>query len=319
MIDRQDERVFAHDDGAGATAGLADRATAARSVRRIPDGAVDCHVHVFDPRRPFAAERTYTPGPATVADLTAFLRGLSLTRAVLVQPSVYGDDNRALVDALQALGPATARGVAVIDPDRVTDDGLRELARAGVTGVRVNLHTRGEDREKAAVDAVARTVRRVAPFDMAVQIYTELALVAALEETIAASPVPVVLDHFAGAQAEAGPAQPGFSAVLRLLDAGRAWVKLSAAYRAARDAPDYPSLAAIAHALIAANPDHLVWASDWPHTGGGAGRAARSPTDIEPFRTIDDAGALALLASWTHDDAVHRRILVDNPVRLFRF
>jgi predicted TIM-barrel fold metal-dependent hydrolase len=285
-------------------------------------GAVDGHVHVFDPRFPFAPARTYTPPAATVADLRAHLARLGVDRTVLVQPSVYGDDNRALLDALDALGPAVARGIAVIDPAAVTDRQLRALRDAGVVGVRVNLHTKGEDRGQAAVAAVAQTARRIAAFDMVVQIYVDLALVAALEETIAAAPVPVVLDHFAGARVEPDhpdPAPPGHAALLRLLGDGRVWIKLSAPYRAARQAPDYPELAPLARTLVATNPDRLVWASDWPHTGGGEERQGREPTDIEPFRQVDDARTLALLAAWTGGDATRTKILVDNPARLFRF
>ncbi|MDC7785430.1 amidohydrolase family protein [Rhodoplanes sp. TEM] len=288
------------------------------------DGAiVDCHVHVFDPGFPFAADRTYTPGPATVADLRAFLAGLGVARAVLVQPSVYGDDNACLVAALAALGPAVARGIAVIDPATVPDDALTALARAGVVGVRVNLHTRGQDgiqdRGRAAVAAVAETIGRVAPLGFAVQLFVDLALVPALADTIAAAPVPVVLDHFAGARAAAGPGQPGLDVLLDLLAAGRVWIKLSGVYRAGREAPDYPDLAPLARRLIAANPDRLVWASDWPHTGGGAERAGRAATDIEPFRTVDDHRALAVLAEWAGDATTTKKILVDNPTRLFRF
>jgi predicted TIM-barrel fold metal-dependent hydrolase len=291
-------------------------------TRHRVSGAVDCHVHVFDPRFPFVAGRSYTPGTATVADLQAHLAGLGVDRTVLIQPSVYGDDNRALLDALDKLGPTTARGIAVIDPAAVTNQQLRALRDAGVTGVRVNLHTKGEDRGQAAVAAVAQTARRVAAFDMVVQIYADLALVAALEETIAASPVPVVLDHFAGARVEPGrPEQvpPGQAALLRLLGDGRVWIKLSAPYRAGRQAPDYPELVPLAHTLVATNPDRLVWASDWPHTGGGTERAGRKPTDIEPFRRVDDARTLALLAAWAGNDTTLTKILVDNPARLFRF
>ncbi|NVO14377.1 MAG: amidohydrolase family protein [Rhodoplanes sp.] len=287
-------------------------------------GAVDGHVHVFDPRFPFAEARSYTPPAATVDDLRAHLASLGVDRAVLVQPSVYGDDNRALLDTLEQLGPTTARGIAVIDPATVTDDQLRTLRDAGVVGVRVNLHTKGEDRAQAVVAAVAQTAQRVAPFDMVVQIYADLALVAALEDTIAASPVPVVLDHFAGARVEPGRSEsnrapPGHAALIRLLGDGRVWIKLSAPYRAARQAPDYPELAPLARTLITTNPDRLVWASDWPHTGGGDERQGRKPTDIEPFRQVDDARTLALLAAWAGDDATRTKILVDNPARLFRF
>ena len=285
----------------------------------LPAGATDCHCHIFDPARfPYAAERSYTPEKATLDDLRAFHANLGISRTVLVQPSVYGSDNRCLVDGLTKLGVGAARGIAVIDPATITDSELAALRNAGVVGIRVNLEVKGEGRG-VAVSAVSDALGRVAPLGFIVQLYVDLQLVEALADTIAASPVPVVLDHFGGAQARLGLEQPGFAVLLRLLGTGKAYVKLSAPYRASRDAPDYGDLAPVAQALIQTNRDRLVWASDWPHTGGGADRAARKPGDVEPFRIVDDARNLALLSAWAGDAQTHRTILVDNAARLFRF
>jgi predicted TIM-barrel fold metal-dependent hydrolase len=309
--------------GAGlATLGvvLASRTWAQSAPSAPPPGSVDCHVHVFDGDRfPFAENRSYTPGPATVSDLRAFLDEIGIDRAVLVQPSVYGTDNRALLDALGQLGPDTARAIAVVDPETVTDEELQALRDAGVVGVRINLAVAGEDSGAAAVQAVERMTSRVANHDMIVQVFADLPLLDALEETIAASPVPVVLDHFAGAKAAEGLEQPGFAALSRLLSAGHVWVKLSAPYRASERAPDYSDLQPIVQALVDGNPDRLVWASDWPHTGGGRDRANRKPTDIEPFREVDDAHILGLLSVWVPDEPTRHKILVDNAVALFKF
>lgn len=292
---------------------------ASTAATPLPTGATDCHCHIFDPARfLYAAERSYTPGQATLDDQKAFHASLGTSRVVLVQPSVYGSDNRCLVDGLTKLGVGTVRGIAVIDPATVTDNELAALRRAGVVGIRVNLEVKGEGRAAAAVNAVSEALGRVAPLGFVVQIYVDLQLVEALADTIAASPVPVVLDHFGGAQARLGLEQPGFAALLRLLGTGKAYVKLSAPYRASRDAPGYGDLAPIAQALIRSNRDRLVWASDWPHTGGGD-RAARKPGDVEPFRTVDDARNLALLSAWAEDEETRRAILVDNAARLFRF
>ncbi|MGW1420159.1 amidohydrolase family protein [Bradyrhizobium manausense] len=297
-----------------------EAATAAPKVQFPPAGTTDCHVHVFEPDRfPFAEPRTYTPGAASVTDLQSFRRGLGVDRLVLVQPSVYGDDNRCLLNGLRELGPGISRGIAVIDPDRIRDADLTKLTQGGVVGVRVNLNVKGEDRAAAAVAAVAKTMARVARPGLAVQIYVDLPLVEPLAETITASPVPVILDHFAGAKAALGPEQPGFATLLRLLDTGKVWVKLSAAYRASQRAPDYDDVAVLARTLIAANPERLIWASDWPHTGGGAERRERKPGEIEPFRQVDDAHLLSLLSSWTDDASIDRKILVDNPARLYGF
>jgi predicted TIM-barrel fold metal-dependent hydrolase len=296
------------------------RRTWAQVGMEVPAGAADCHVHVFDGARfPFAAKRSYTPGPATVNDLRAHLDGLGIGRTVLVQPSVYGTDNRCLLDALRQLGPEVARAIAVVDPAVVSDQELAALTGAGVVGLRINLAVQGEDRGAAAVEAVSKATARVADHGLVVQIFADMPLLEALEETIATAPVPVVLDHFAGAKAAEGTGQPGFAALERLLADGRVWVKLSAPYRASELAPNYGDLQPIVEAMVAANPDRLVWASDWPHTGGGRDRAARKPTDIEPFREIDDAHVLRQLAVWVPDPAQRRKILVDNAATLFRF
>ena len=303
----------------GAIAAMAQDVTAG-AARGVPRGAVDCHVHVLDPERfSYVPDRSYTPGPATLADLQAFHAKLGVTRAVLVQPSVYGTDNACLLEALGALGPETARGVAVVDPASVADAELDRLGRAGVVGLRVNLNVKGEARVKAAVDAVSRTVARAAPHGLAVQIYVDLPLVEALAETIAAAPVPVVLDHFGGARSEGGVDQPGFATLLRLLAAGDTWVKLSAPYRSSTQAPDYADMEPIVRALVAANPHNLVWASDWPHTGGGAERQGRKATDVEPFRQVDDAHTLGLLPAWSGRPDIDLAILTDNAAKLFRF
>ncbi len=313
-------RAFLAGAGALTVAGMSGTLALAQGAAGTPVGAVDCHVHVFDGTRfPFSEKRSYTPGLATVADLRAHLDGLGIDRVVLVQPSVYGADNACLLDALGQLGPDTARAIAVVDPASVTDAELAALKEAGVVGVRVNLATQGENRGDAAVEAVVRATERVAGHGLAVQIFADMPLLDPLESTLASAPVPIILDHFAGAKAAEGTGQPGFAALERLLAAGNVWVKLSAPYRASDAAPDYDDLQPIIAAMLTANADRLVWASDWPHTGGGRDRATRKPTDIEPFREIDDAHVLAQLAVFIPDAAQRQRVLVTNPAELFGF
>ena len=308
--------------GAGAMlAGAMSAGTVSIQAGEIPTGATDCHVHVFDPTRfPYAATRDYTPGVADLADLEKLRARLGISRLVLVQPSVYGTDNRCLLDALRRLTPRVARGIAVIDPTATTDDELHTLQRLGVVGVRINLNVKGRGYAAPAVRAMSQTLARVQPFGLIAQIYVDLALLEALSDTIEAATVPVLLDHFAGAQAQLGLDQPGFATLPRLLATGKVWIKLSAPYRASHQGPDYPDVAPIARELIRHKPDRMVWASDWPHTGNGAQRAAaRSSTDIEPFRVVEDAHVLGLLAAWAGNDATYRAILVDNPHRLYGF
>ena len=150
-----------------------------------------------------------------------------------------------------------------------------------------------------------------------VQMYTNLGVIKSIKDLVMASPVPVVFDHFGGAQAEQGLQQPGFSDLIDLVRAGRAYVKISAAYRSSTQAPAYADVAPLARALIEANPDRIVWGTDWPHPHGN--RPGFKPTDISPFFEIDDGLLLNQLALWAPDAAARRKILVDNPARLYGF
>lgn len=286
----------------------------------VPQGACDCHVHVFDPEHfPYAPDRTYTPGVAPVEELDRVRKRHGLSRVVLVQPSVYGTDNRCLLNALAILGPEVARGVAVIDPETASDVTLQDLYNAGVRGVRVNLESKGERSSGLARRALSATAERVAPFGLAVQVYADLRLIADIADDIAQSRVPLILDHFGGTKTAFGVDQYGFTALTELLRTGAVWVKLSGIYRASQAGPMFSDVRPVAAALIEANAGRLVWASDWPHTGSLAERAARQPTEIEPFQQIDDAHVLDLLAEWAGDPAQHHRILVDNAAQLFDF
>ncbi|HEX3500173.1 MAG TPA: amidohydrolase family protein [Stellaceae bacterium] len=284
----------------------------------VPRGACDCHTHVFGPpaQFPFTPQRSYTPGEASLEELLALQRDLHLDRVVIVQPSVYGTDNSCTVDALRRL-EGRGRAVAVIDDD-IGDAELEALHRAGARGVRVNLATAGLDDPDVARRRLAATTARIAPLNWHVQIYTGMAVIAALQEELAALPVPLVIDHFGGASASAGPAPPGFAALLALVGAGKAYVKLSAPYRSSSQRPDYADVASLAAPLIAANPARMLWGSDWPHPGGGR-KHGQSLEEIEPFFPEDDGLTLNLLAEWAPDPELRRQILVDNPARLYDF
>lgn len=284
---------------------------------KLPAGACDAHVHVFRPDvHPYAADRTYTPGRITSAQLAKFLKGHNLKRVVIVQPSVYGHDNRAMIDALGELGRRQARGIAVVDPATVTDETLADLEAAGVAGLRLNVATQGRGDLARSLRAADR---RLAGSDLHIQIYAPLPVVVANERVIAGVKRPVVLDHFGGARQGHASTAAGLRALMRLTRDGPAWVKLSGAYRVSSNAETmWNDAAALAVALIDAAPDRLVWGSDWPHTGGHGGRKG-SPLKIEPFQKIDDRAALAALADWCGDSATLRRILVANPAKLYGF
>lgn len=284
-----------------------------------PPGACDCHVHVFpDPARfPFWSGRAYTPPVATADDLLALQKAMGFERVVIVQPSVYGTDNAATLDGLRQLGPQRARGVAVIGAD-TTNAALDAMQEAGIRGIRVNLETGGVTDSAAAGRILDDAVARIQGRPWHLQVYARLPVIAALQERLSALPMPVVFDHFAGAAAAQGVEQPGFAAVIGLVRAGRAYVKISGAYRASSEAPDYPAVAPLTRALVAANPDRIVWGSDWPHPDS-VPVAGRKPTDIAPPMPIDDGRVLNLLAEWVPDAAQRRAILVDNPKRLYGF
>lgn len=285
----------------------------------LPAGSCDCHVHVFDPARfPYVPQRSYTPGVATVAELLAFEARLGIERVVLVQPSGYGSDNRCLMQALAELGPQRARGVAVVDVWQVSASEIEALHQGGVRSIRLNLEVKGEQGPETARRLLQQALQVAAHRQWSVQMYADLGLVESLEETLAGSRLPVVLDHFAGLKAARGLAQPGWSALLRLLrEAPLAplWVKLSAPYRASA-LPDWADLKPYVQALLAAAPGRLVWASDWPHTGS-AGQRSGDLARVEPFRRIDGGQVLDQLAGWVGDAGLWQRVLVDNPARLY--
>jgi predicted TIM-barrel fold metal-dependent hydrolase len=280
----------------------------------VPKGACDCHTHIFGPHAtfPLSPARRYTPQEALISDLEALHRALGIDRVVVVHPSPYGADNACTVDAVRKMG-ARARGVAVID-DKTSDAELDAMHAIGVRGLRVNLESFGESDPAVAGKYLQQTALRAARRGWHVQTFAKLSVVAALKDAILDLATPLVIDHFGLAQAALGTGQPGFAELLALLRSGKIYVKVSAAYRIST-APDYADVPPIARALIEANPDRIVWGSDWPHTQG-------SRLDIsisEPFRAEDNGAAINRLASWTRSDTELRKILVDNPARLYQF
>jgi predicted TIM-barrel fold metal-dependent hydrolase len=277
----------------------------------VPAGACDCHVHVFGPfdRFPLLADRLYTPGPAALPDLLAHQRALGLDRVVVVQPSPYGTDNSCMIDALRRLG-ARARGVAVIDPSAPAKM-LSGLNEAGIRGIRINLETGGVTDPGVARRRLVQAAEQAAPFGWHIQLYARLAVIASLHDVVCGLAVPIVLDHFARASAALGPDQPGLDAVLSLMRRGKAYVKLSAPRRISERA-DCRDAGTIAQALIRAGPAQILWGSDWPHPDARQG-------PIEPFHPDDDGLALNRLHAWTGSAGLTRRILVDNPARLYGF
>jgi predicted TIM-barrel fold metal-dependent hydrolase len=282
----------------------------------VPRGACDCHTHIHgDPGKfPFFPGRVYTPEMALPEEMAALHQALRMQRVVIVTPSVYGTDNSATLYGMKARG-ANARGVAVID-DKTPESELDAMARAGVRGIRLNLATGGAADPAAGRSRFERALERVKSRNWHVQIYTNLATISAIRDLVAVSPVPVVFDHFGGARAELGPQQAGFAQLLDLVRSGRAYVKISGAYRSSNLAPDYADVVPLARALIAANPERIVWGTDWPHPNSASGRKA---TELTPLFQIDDGRLLNQLPVWAPNAATRSMILVDNPARLYGF
>jgi predicted TIM-barrel fold metal-dependent hydrolase len=283
----------------------------------VPAGACDCHSHIHgDPAKfPYFAGRVYTPEEASPEEMSALHKALHIERVVIVTPSVYGTDNSATLFGIKARG-ATARGVAVID-DKTPEADLDAMNRAGFRGIRLNLATSGISDPNVGRHRFQAAVERVRTRNWHIQMFTGLATIAAIKDLVVASPVPVVFDHFGGAQAELGVDQPGFANLVELVRSGNAYVKISGAYRASKLAPDYPDVAPLARALIAANAERIVWGTDWPHPN--ATPPGKKPTDVTPMLQIDDGRLLNQLPAWAPDAAIRKKILVDNPARLYGF
>ncbi|SDP18798.1 amidohydrolase family protein [Afipia sp. GAS231] len=284
----------------------------------IPAGACDCHTHIHgDPAKfPFFAGRVYTPELASPEEMSGLHKTLKIERVVIVTPSVYGPDNSSTLYGMMARG-ASARGVAVID-DKTPESDLDTMQKQGFRGIRLNLATGGVNDPTVGRPRFSAAVERVKARGWHVQLFTSLAMISAIKDLVAASPVPVVFDHFGGAQAALGVGQPGFADLVELVKSGKAYVKISGAYRASKNGPDYADATPLAQALIAANADRIVWGTDWPHPDSVT-PAGKQITDVTPLFQIDDGRLLNQLPVWAPDAAIRKKILVDNPARLYRF
>jgi predicted TIM-barrel fold metal-dependent hydrolase len=299
---------------------LAKAAQPATAVNfEVPAGACDCHTHIHGDMRefPMFAGRVYTPEPALPEEMAQLHKALRMQRVVIVTPSVYGTDNSATLWGMKARGN-NARGVAVID-DKTPESELDAMARAGIRGIRINLATGGAAPDPAAArKRFQAAAERVKARGWHIQMYVTLPVISSIKDLVLASPVPVVFDHFGRAQAALGVAQPGFSDLVELLRSGKAYVKISGAYRVSHQGPDFADAAPLAKALIAANPERIVWGTDWPHPNSEP-MPGYGAMDVRPFFPIDDGRLLNQLPVWAPDAGVRKQILVDNPVRLYGF
>jgi D-galactarolactone isomerase len=269
---------------------------------KAPPNACDCHMHIYDSRFPAALTAKLRPGDATVDDYRRLQQRLGRTRNVVVTPSTYGTDNACTLDAMAKLGPS-ARGVAVVDMS-VTNAELTRLHDLGIRGIRFNLVQSGA----TTIEMLEPLSKRVNDLGWHVQIHMLADAIVENADLFQRLPSPIVFDHMARIPQPAGIDHPAFALVLKMLDHGRTWVKLSGAYMETKvGPPGFADVSKVARAYVKAAPERMVWASDWPH-----------PTE-KPDSKSDDAILFDRLPDWAPDDTIRNRILVDNPAALYGF
>jgi len=274
-----------------------------------PPKACDTHAHVFGPAQRFAyaADRSYTPPDAPLEKYLAMLDTLGFARGALVQGSAHGRDNSAMLDALERR-PDRLRGVAVADQN-VPAAELRRFAACGVRALRFNHFFRGGQlhyRGGVPLSAAQALAPLMKDLGWHLQLWIDVKDLPDTIPVLKSIGLPVVIDHMGRTDARAGIATPGFQSLLRLVGDGGCWAKLSGAHRLSTRAPDYPDARPFHEALVRANPEQLIWGTDWPHPR------------IEG--EMPDAGHLLdLFNAWTPDEGTRRKILADNPARLYGF
>ncbi len=276
----------------------------ARQPRFVaPRGTVDCHTHVFESKYTLTEPRDYTPPDSTIEDLRRLHQRLGVDRVVLTQPSVYGVDNSAILDAMDDLGDS-ARCVVAVN-QYITDQALQELDRNGVKGVRLNLdNIGGMPIELSELSVLAK---RIADLGWHFEFLFHGSAIIELAPMIKSLSVPVSIGHFGYMSATEGTKSAAFKTLLSLVESGDVWVKLSAPNRlGVGDEAPWPEVIPLARHLIAANPDRLLWGTDWPHPN----KFVAQPNDADLIEQIEH---------WAPDKETQHKILVDNPTKLYHF
>ena len=272
----------------------------------LPAGAVDCHAHVCGPAQefPYAEERIYTPPDATLGQYQSLLSMLGIDRAVLVQPSVYGTDNRAMLAALSA-NPNQFRGVAVVDSN-IADAELEKLHLAGVRGIRCNVVDVADKSAGLPMKELSAIAIRIKPFGWHLELLAHVNEYPDLATTFANFPVDLVFGHFGYSHARHGVHDAGFQGLLELLREQKAWVKMTGPYRICDGDFPYEDMRVFNDEVIKANSKRLIWGSDWPHV-------------MVKKHMPHDADLCDLLGSWVTDPSLRKAILSDNPCMLYDF
>jgi len=275
----------------------------------FPAGAVDCHAHVCGPASqfPYAKERIYTPPDATLESYQSLLGMLGIDRAVLVQPSVYGIDNQAMLAALRAHSQKF-RGVAVVsnNANDIQDQELEQLHAAGVRGIRCNIVDVADKSAGLPIQNLKSLAERIKPFGWHLELLMHVNEYPNLAKVFENFPVDLVFGHFGYSHAKHGTHDEGFQGLLDLLKNQQAWVKMTGPYRICDGDLPYSDMRPFNDAVIRANPKQLIWGSDWPHV-------------MVKKKMPHDADLCALFGDWVTDLALRKSILVDNPCILYDF
>ena len=272
----------------------------------LPPLSCDTHAHICGPAPlfPYSAARIYTPPDALLPVYRQLLGTLGVQRAVLVQPSIYGSDNRALLAAL-ATDPQHLRGVAVIDADTPQAE-LEHMHALGVRGVRCNIVDVKEGKGRLPMDELRALAQRIQPLGWHLEFLMHVDEFPDLDVLLADFPVDVVFGHLGYMKAGQSVDAPGFRALLRLLRGGRAWVKLTGPYRISGAPLPYADVTPFLHALLNAAPERIVWGTDWPHV---------MVKGVMP----NDGDLCDLLEQWVSDPLLRQQVLVSNPAQLYGF
>jgi len=268
---------------------------------KAPADSCDCHHHIFDARYPVDPKAVLRPGDALVTDYRAFQQRIGTSRNVVVQPSTYGIDNSITLDAVDAFGHQ-ARAVVVVN-DAIMEPALRRMHLRGARGIRFNLAQAGA----TTPEMIEPLAKRINDLGWHIQINAPAAKIIEIMPILEQVPTPIVFDHLAHIPEPEGVNHPLFAQVLRLVDKGNTWVKLSGAYADTKTGPpSYADSTAVAQAYAKAAPERCVWGSDWPH-----------PAERE--KKPDDAILFDLLLAWAPDEKLRHRVLVENPAVLYDF
>ena len=268
----------------------------------VPKNACDCHAHVFGDAEayPLVENRSYTPHPAPLRDYVRMLDALGISRAVLIQPSIYGLDNSCLLAMLNELGLGRARGIAAISED-TTESEIARLHEGGIRGIRLVSMVKGG----AHLEGLERIAARIAPFNWHIEVYAPSHAWPELAPRLTKLPTNIVIDHMGRLSPETQSKDPERDAVTAAIEAGRCWIKLCG-YRASKQGYPYADVIGLARYFLELAPELCVWGTDWPHP------------NMKVYMP-DDGMLLNLLAQWAGDGRIIEQVLVDNPAVLYKF